>query len=70
MPSWIACRASEKVPVITAWLMMIVVSVARMTSGTRRCSGAISKNHSRLPNGRPARVAAASVAAASAPWPR
>ena len=28
-PSWIACRVSEKAPVITAWLAMTVATVAR-----------------------------------------
>ena len=43
-PSWIACWVTEKAPEITAWLAMIVASVARMTSGRRSISGARKKN--------------------------
>ena len=43
-PSWIACWVTEKAPEITAWLAMIVASVARMTSGRRSASGARKKN--------------------------
>ena len=39
-PSWIAWRVSEKAPVITAWLAMIVATVAMMTSGRMKPSGA------------------------------
>jgi hypothetical protein len=42
-PSWIACWVTEKAPEITAWLAMIVASVARMTSGSRNHSGASRK---------------------------
>ena len=38
-PSWIAWRVSEKAPVITAWLAMMVASVARITMGTSAQSG-------------------------------
>ena len=37
-PSWIACRVIEKVPLMIAWLAMMVAAVASATSGT--CSGA------------------------------
>ena len=40
-PSWIAWRVTEKAPEITAWLAMIVASVAMPTSGSRAHSGAI-----------------------------
>jgi hypothetical protein len=43
-PSWIACRAREKAPVITAWLAMTVAAVARMTTGSSAHSGNIKKN--------------------------
>ena len=43
-PSWIACRVREKAPVITAWLAMMVASVARITSGSSAQSGASRKN--------------------------
>ena len=39
-PSWIACRASEKAPVITAWLAMTVATVASRTSGSSAHAGA------------------------------
>ena len=43
-PSWMAWRATEKAPEITACEAMTVASVARMTSGRRPQSGAIRKN--------------------------
>ena len=39
-PSWIAWRVSEKAPVITAWLAMMVASVAMITSGRINAGGA------------------------------
>ena len=39
-PSWIAWRTMEKAPVMTAWLAMIVATVARMISGISAQSGA------------------------------
>ena len=41
MPSWMAWRVSEKAPVMTAWLAMMVANVARTTSGSRAHEGAI-----------------------------
>ena len=38
-PSWIAWRVSENAPVITAWLAMMVASVARITIGISAHSG-------------------------------
>ena len=38
-PSWIAWRVSEKAPVITAWLAIMVAAVARTTIGTRAHAG-------------------------------
>ena len=43
-PSCVACCEIEKAPEITAWLAMIVASVASRTSGSRAHSGAIRKN--------------------------
>jgi hypothetical protein len=43
-PSWIAWRVTEKAPEMTAWLAMIVATVARPTSAGRRIGGAIAKN--------------------------
>ena len=43
-PSWIACWVTENAPEMTAWLAMIVATVARMTSGRRSTSGASRKN--------------------------
>ena len=34
-----ACRVSEKAPVMTAWLAMIVATVARITIGISAQSG-------------------------------
>ncbi len=39
-PSWTAWWVTEKAPEITAWLAMIVATVARNTSGSRAQSGA------------------------------
>ena len=39
-PSWIACWVTEKAPEMTAWLAMIVATVASRTSGRRSISGA------------------------------
>ena len=39
-PSWIAWRASEKAPVMTAWLAMTVAIVERMISGISAQAGA------------------------------
>ena len=38
-PSWIAWRASENAPVMTAWLATTVAHVARITIGTSAHSG-------------------------------
>ena len=38
-PSWIACWVSEKAPVITAWLAMMVAAVASATIGRSAQSG-------------------------------
>ena len=43
-PSWIAWRASEKAPVITAWLATTVAIVDRSTSGSSAQDGASRKN--------------------------
>ncbi len=60
-PSWIAWRASEKAPVITAWLAMTVATVDKMTSGSSAHCGAIRKNGFST---------AAGLDRTSAPWPR
>ena len=39
-PSWIACRVIENVPLMIAWLAMMVATVASTTSGTCRDSRA------------------------------
>ena len=39
-PSWIACPVSENTPEITAWLAMIVASVASPISGSSAQLGA------------------------------
>ena len=69
-PSEIACWVSEKAPVMTAWLAMIVASVAMMTTHGRIDSGAMRKNQSAFANAWPWAWAAFSFASAKAPWPR
>ena len=39
-PRCIACWVTENAPEITAWLAMMVAKVARITSGSRKLSGA------------------------------
>ncbi len=45
-PSWIACRISEKAPVITAWLAITVATVERTTKGIKAQFGTIRKKGS------------------------
>ena len=47
-PSWIAWRVIEKVPLMMAWLAMMVATVASTTSGT--CSGAGHSTKNGLPS--------------------
>ena len=60
-PSCIAWRVSVKVPVMIAWLAMMVAKVASTTSGTTSTCGTVAKN------GLPLRSGCALSAAA---WPR
>ena len=59
-PSWIACRDSEKAPVITAWLATTVASVASTTIGSRPQAGTSWKNGS----------AVSGFSSTRAAWPR
>ena len=64
-PSWIAWWVIENAPEMTAWLAMKVAAVARMTSGRRSTSGAMTKNGLFIASSAPA----GSLAAIIAPCP-